>query len=122
MIQQALVALCSRRPVEYSPPASDPAASRNSICLSPGSESMEKKRVLVTGASGLIGQIVLRKLGMKYAFSGLNRRPVEGIPHLQADIADLAAIRPAFQAIDTVVHLAGYTGSADDPGVKDWEG
>ena len=71
---------------------------------------MEKVRVLVTGASGLIGQILLRNLGPKYSFSALNRRPVQGIPCTQADIADLDAIRPAFEGIDTVVHLAGYTG------------
>jgi nucleoside-diphosphate-sugar epimerase len=52
----------------------------------------------------------------------LNRRPTAGIPTVQADIADLDAIRPAFAGIDTVVHLAGYTGSADDPGVLSWEG
>lgn len=80
------------------------------------------KKVLVTGASGLIGGIVLEKLGHKYAFSGLNRRDVPGIPSVQADIADFDAIRPAFAGIDTVVHLAGYTGSAEDPAVEDWEG
>jgi nucleoside-diphosphate-sugar epimerase len=83
---------------------------------------MDRTKVLVTGASGLIGGILLRSLGSKYAFSGLNRRPVVGIPNLQADIADLGAIQPAFEGIDTVVHLAGYTGSATDPAVTDWEG
>jgi len=80
------------------------------------------RKILVTGASGLIGGIVLGRLGTKYAFIALNRRPVAGIPCLQADIADLDAIRPAFEGIDTVVHLAGYTGSADDPAVQDWDG
>ncbi len=83
---------------------------------------MEKKKVLVTGASGLIGRVVLERLGEKYTFSGLNRRPVEGIPCVQADIADYDAILPAFAGVDTVVHLAGYTGSAEDPRVEDWEG
>lgn len=83
---------------------------------------VDKKKVLVTGASGLIGGIVLEKLGHKYDFSGLNRRPVEGIPCIQADIADYDAIRPAFDGVHTVVHLAGYTGSSEDPGVEDWEG
>jgi nucleoside-diphosphate-sugar epimerase len=83
---------------------------------------MDKKKVLVTGASGLIGGIVLEKLGHKYEFSGLNRRPVAGIPCVQADIADYDGIRPAFDGIHTVVHLAGYTGSPEDPGVEDWEG
>jgi len=80
------------------------------------------KRVLVTGASGLIGRVVLERLAGHYEFSALNRRPVSGIPCVQADIADFDAIRPAFDNIDTVVHLAGYTGSAEDPSVADWEG
>ena len=83
---------------------------------------MEKKQVLITGASGLIGRVVRERLGEKYLFSALNRRPVEGIPCVQADIAELAAIRPAFAGVETVVHLAGYTGSAEDPRVADWEG
>lgn len=83
---------------------------------------MAKKRVLVTGASGLIGGIVLARFSGDYEFSGLNRRLAPGIPCVQADIADFDAIRPAFDGVDTVVHLAGYTGSPDDPGVEDWEG
>ena len=51
--------------------------------------------VLVTGASGLIGRLTLAGLKDKYEFSGLNRRPVEGIPCLKADIADALAIKPA---------------------------
>ena len=82
---------------------------------------MSRKKVLVTGASGLIGGIVLDKLGDKYDFSGLSRRAVEGLPHTQADVADLDAIRPAFDGIHTVVHLAGYTGSAEDPLCADWD-
>lgn len=77
----------------------------------------EKPRVLITGASGLIGTLTIRELGHKYAFSGLSRRPVAGIPHLQADVADLAAIRPAFQEIDAVLHLACYVTA-----VEDWDG
>ncbi|MCC2669275.1 MAG: putative oxidoreductase protein [Armatimonadetes bacterium] len=83
---------------------------------------MEKKRVLITGASGLIGRVVRERLGDSYAFSALNRRPVPGLPCVQADIADFDAIRPAFDGIEAVVHLAGYTGSAEDPRVEDWDG
>jgi len=32
---------------------------------------------------------------------------------VQADISDLEAIRPAFENIDVVVHLAAYLGGAD---------
>ncbi len=77
----------------------------------------DKKKVLVTGASGLIGGLVINNLGDKYDFSGLNRRAVEGIPCTQADISDLNAILPAFKGIHTVVHLSAYT---ED--VTEWEG
>jgi nucleoside-diphosphate-sugar epimerase len=77
-------------------------------------------KVLVTGMSGLIGGLLrdhLEKTG-GYELSALNRRPVEGIPCLQADIADLDAISPAFAGIDVVVHLAAFTGEDIDS----WEG
>ena len=76
-----------------------------------------KKKVLITGASGLIGGLVLKNLGDKYEFSALNRRLVEGIPCVQADIADFDAMSPAFEGIDTVLHLSAYT---ED--VYEWEG
>ena len=67
---------------------------------------MSKKRVLITGMSGLIGQVCQRELGDSYALSALNRTSVAGVPCFQADIADLEAIRPAFEGVDVVVHLA----------------
>ena len=67
---------------------------------------MERKQVLVTGMSGLIGSAVRQRLGEKYALSALNRSEVAGIPCHRADIADLEAILPAFAGKDTVVHLA----------------
>ena len=78
------------------------------------------KKVLVTGMSGLIGGLLrdhLERLG-GYELSALNRRQVEGVPCLQADIAALEAIKPAFEGIDVVVHLAAYTGEDADS----WEG
>jgi nucleoside-diphosphate-sugar epimerase len=65
-----------------------------------------KKKVLVTGANGLIGSALRQQLGDKYEWSALNRSDLPGVPTTQADIADLDAIRPAFEGIDTVVHLA----------------
>jgi nucleoside-diphosphate-sugar epimerase len=67
---------------------------------------MPGPKVLVTGATGLIGGLVLRDLSAKYEFSGLSRRAMDGIPHTIADVTDLDAIRPAFQDIDAVLHLA----------------
>ena len=77
----------------------------------------DKKKVLITGASGTIGSLVWKNLGDKYDFSGLNRSPVDGIPSLRASIANLDAIMPAFEGIDTVVHL-----SAENQDVNSWEG
>lgn len=76
------------------------------------------KRVLITGMSGLIGGLLrthLEGLG-GYELSALNRRRVEGVESFQADIADLDAIKPAFEGKDAVVHLAAFLGSAE------WEG
>jgi nucleoside-diphosphate-sugar epimerase len=67
---------------------------------------MSRKKVLVTGMSGLIGSAVHRLLAGNYELSALNRRPIADLPCYQADIADLQSILPAFEGIDTVVHLA----------------
>ena len=75
-------------------------------------------KVLITGMSGLIGGLLRRHLESLggYELSALNRRPVEGVECFQADIADLDAIKPAFEGKDVAVHLAAYLGS------DDWEG
>ena len=44
------------------------------------SQDTAKPKVLVTGASGLIGRLTIEQLGHKYDFSGLSRRAVAGIP------------------------------------------
>ena len=76
------------------------------------------KRVLVTGMSGLIGGLLKDHLleAGDYDLTALNRRPVEGISTVQADISDFDAILPAFDGQEVVVHLAAYLGS------QDWEG
>ena len=66
------------------------------------------KKVLITGMSGLIGGLLRSRLEEAggYELTALNRRPVEGVKTVQADVADLDAIRPAFEGQDVVVHLA----------------
>ena len=54
---------------------------------------MTKPKVLITGANGLIGGLVLRDLGDRYDFSGLSRHPVEGIPYTTASVTDLDGVR-----------------------------
>jgi nucleoside-diphosphate-sugar epimerase len=74
----------------------------------------DKPKVLITGASGLIGGLVIRDLADKYEFSGLSRRVVPGIPHTQASIEDFEAVRKASKGMDMVLHLAAETQDYDD--------
>ncbi len=64
------------------------------------------KKILITGMSGLIGGVVREQLEGKYELRALNRRAVAGVDCHRADISDFDAIRPAFEGIDAVVHLA----------------
>lgn len=73
-----------------------------------------KPKVLVTGASGLIGRLVIDRLGDRYAFSGLSRRTVDGISSTAASITDAAAVRAACDGMDMVLHLAAETQDYDD--------
>src|SRR5687767_9650533 len=73
---------------------------------------MARPIVLVTGLSGLIGSALRRHLDTEaWELRGLNRRAVPGVTCHQADIADLAAIEPAFRGVDVVVHLAAAVGN-----------
>ena len=75
---------------------------------------MVKPRVLVTGASGLVGGLVLRNLADRYEFSGLSRHAVAGIPYTEASVTDFEAVRRAVAGMDMVVHLAGQTKNIDN--------
>jgi len=66
----------------------------------------DKKRVLITGSSGLIGGVLRSRLPDKYELSGVDIRPEPGYRCLGADMTDLDSILSAFEAIDTVVDLA----------------
>jgi nucleoside-diphosphate-sugar epimerase len=73
------------------------------------------RRLLITGLSGLIGGALHEHLGATYAIRALNRRPVPGVECVQADLADLGAIEPAFKDVDTVVHLGAAAGDRQTP-------
>ena len=74
-----------------------------------------KTRVLVTGLSGLIGRALRKQIEGRVELRALNRSAVDGIPCHRADIADLEAIAPAFEGVDTVVHLAADATSPNPP-------
>jgi nucleoside-diphosphate-sugar epimerase len=63
--------------------------------------------------SGGIGGLAGRDLAQDYDVRALNRRAVEGTETVEASIVDYDAMRPAFDGIDTVVHMAAYLGDDD---------
>ena len=69
------------------------------------------EKILVTGMSGLIGSAVRTALQGEVELSALNRSAVDGIPTTRADLVDLDAIRPAFEGVDTVIHLGAKAGN-----------
>ena len=73
------------------------------------------KTVLITGAAGTIGQVLMERLADTYALRGLDIRPAEGI--VTASVADYDALLSFLAGVDVVVHLAAVV----DPR-SSWEG
>ncbi|WP_354253412.1 NAD-dependent epimerase/dehydratase family protein [Arthrobacter sp. UYEF21] len=77
-------------------------------------------RVLVTGASGLLGREVARLLVRQgHAVTTFQRRPavVDGVEDLTGSVADVEAVRRAVTGAEGVIHLAAkvsFTGRAAD--------
>ncbi len=65
-----------------------------------------RKRVLITGAAGLVGNVLRQSLASSYDVRGVDIRPVEGVPGVVADMTDLTALHGAFEGIDLVIDLA----------------
>ena len=74
------------------------------------------KKILITGISGLIGQIAYQDLKNDFDITGLSRRELKGIKYFRNSITELKSIIPAFKGQDTVVHLA-----ADPSDLSPWE-
>ena len=77
------------------------------------------RKILITGASGRIGRLITRELGRQYEFVLTDIRELDethGFPFIQADLADIEAIRPLCQDIHTVIHLG-----ADPRTTAPWE-
>jgi nucleoside-diphosphate-sugar epimerase len=73
---------------------------------------MSPKKVLVTGAAGVIGNAVRHHLSDRYDIRSLTRQPAS-FPSLVGDITQLETILPAFDGVDAVVHLAAASGVED---------
>jgi len=68
------------------------------------------RRVVVTGAAGLIGRAVGPVLAGRWELVGVDLRAGDGVA--ECDVTDLGACRSAFAGADAVVHLA----AVPDPG------
>ena len=67
---------------------------------------MVKKNILITGGAGLVGSILIKNLKEKFNIRVLDQKKVDGVECYLGNINDLESIKPAFEGIDTVVHLA----------------
>ena len=67
-------------------------------------------KILITGMSGLIGTAFAKQISAEHNITALNRSHIADTPTTRADISEYEAIRPAFDGIDTVVHLAAKAG------------
>ena len=79
-------------------------------------EGNSRKKVLITGGAGLIGSVLIDRLGDRYEMSSLDLREAVGVPSHVASLDDLDAMQPAFEGIDAVVHLA-----ADRAAYAEWD-
>jgi nucleoside-diphosphate-sugar epimerase len=78
-------------------------------------DTTSARRVLITGADGIVGRVLRERLADRYELRLMTHRPA-AYPSVVADVADFEAIRPAFEGVAAVVHLAG-TASVSAP----WE-
>jgi nucleoside-diphosphate-sugar epimerase len=71
-------------------------------------------KVLVTGASGLIGSDLIAAIKTTHNVLTFSRRFVPGHEGVQADIGDTVALDTAMKGVHTVVHLAAVLPDSDD--------
>jgi nucleoside-diphosphate-sugar epimerase len=79
----------------------------------------DKKKVLVTGLSGLVGTALRGEFEERYELSSLSRYGTEGLDdahNFKGNIAEIDTMIPAFEGQHTVVHLA-----ADRSANANWE-
>jgi nucleoside-diphosphate-sugar epimerase len=67
---------------------------------------VDKKKVLITGVSGLVGSVLAESLNQEYEITGVDLEESRQIPTVKANCSILQDILPAFYDIDTVIDLA----------------
>jgi uronate dehydrogenase len=73
----------------------------------------ETKRILITGAAGKVGSVLVRGLGDRYILRGLDRQAMPELDDVVvADLRDMGALTEAVRGMDAVIHLAGAPNAA----------
>ena len=67
---------------------------------------MGRKKVLITGISGLVGSVIREGLKSEYDITGVDLVNCEDAPTIVADSINLTDILPAYEGVDTVIDLA----------------
>ncbi len=77
--------------------------------------SVNKHRVLLTGASGAMGKVIGPALVERGHFvRGFSRRSVDGMSEMHCgDLTDRDVVQAACDGVDTIVHLGAYPNPAD---------
>lgn len=81
----------------------------------PAAVSPNPRRVLVTGAGGVIGKLVAEDLLRRgHTVRGFDRTPMPYLADaVEGDLVDRAAVDRATVGMETVIHLAAYPNDAD---------
>ena len=71
----------------------------------------DRKRILVTGAAGAVGRLLVPLLAEEYNLRLCDLRPLPGEESFAGDLADTSFARQMVKDVDGVVHLAGLVAS-----------
>lgn len=73
----------------------------------------DRMKVLVTGAAGAVGQVVVKGLWNRFRIRGFDMRPMPGIDDsVVADLSDKRALERAVEGMDAIIHLAAIPSGA----------
>jgi nucleoside-diphosphate-sugar epimerase len=73
-------------------------------------------KILITGIAGTVGTIVAERLSADHEISGIDIRNTDQFATRVLDLNDYDAIRPRFDGIDVVIHLAAEPGHGREIG------
>jgi nucleoside-diphosphate-sugar epimerase len=75
-----------------------------------------KRKILLTGASGLLGSNLARRLAEKVDLVALGIRPIDGIANIAADLSDELDVSRLPKRVDAIIYLAQSRRFREFPG------